>query len=139
MDPVSSVSTLVGVLGLCAEAIEQLKKFWNAGKDLRTLMAKVGRAQRAIESILVVVRELKAAGLESLEFSFDVFINLLRDVVQKILRRVEEVVATERGKPRPKFIQKLLWTLSRDKMDALEEELKDLEYGMADQVNAVNL
>jgi hypothetical protein len=139
MDPVSLITALVEALGLCAAAVEQLKKFWNAGRDLGTLMSRVGRAQQTIESILEVVRELKTAGLASLEFSLDVFVNPLKDVIRKILLQIQGVVSTEPGRLRPKFVQKLLWTMSRDKLVDLENELKELEVGMASQVGALNL
>ncbi|KAM7193063.1 hypothetical protein V8F20_008579 [Naviculisporaceae sp. PSN 640] len=139
MDPVTLIASLVEVLGLCVVAIEQLKKFWNAGRDLRTLISRVGRAQRTIESILEVVREMKAAGFESLEFSLDIFVNPLKHVIRQILRQIQDFVSAEPGKLRPKFVQKLLWTLSRDKLSYLEKEMKDLEGGMANQVSALNL
>ena len=139
MDPVTLVSILVEVLALCEKAVDQLKKFWNATEDLKTLLTKVGLAQRTTQSILVVVMELKAAGLTSFEFSLDLFVNPLRDVIRKILQRVQDILATEAGKPRPKFVQKVLWTISRDKMDGLEKELGSLEKGMGHQVNTVNL
>ncbi|KAK4206173.1 hypothetical protein QBC37DRAFT_393608 [Rhypophila decipiens] len=139
MDPLSLVVSLTEVLGLCAVAIEELKKFWNAGRDLRTLISRVGRAQRTIESILEVVREMKAAGFASLEFSLDSFVNPLKHVIRQILQQIKAFVSAEPGKLRPKFVQKLLWTLSRDKLGYLEKEMKDLEAGMANQVSALNL
>jgi len=139
MDPVTLITALVEVLGLLAHAAEQLKKFWNAGRDLKTLLMRVSRAQRTIECILEVAKELKTAGLDAVEFSLDVFVNPLRDVIRKILRQVGDVVNVESGKLRPKFVQKLLFTLSRDKLGDLEKELNDLETGMLNQVNALNL
>ena len=139
MDPLTLTAILVEVLALCERAVEQMKRFWNAHQDLKKFMTKITLAQRTIQSILSVVAELKAAGLTTLEFSLDLFITPLRDVIQKILQRIHEILTIEPGKPRPKFIQKLLWTFSRDKIDALEKELRGLETSMAHQVNALNL
>lgn len=139
MDPLTITAILVEVLALCERAVSQMKRFWNAHQDLKKFMTKFTLAQRTIQSILTVVTELKSAGLTSLEFSLDLFITPLREVIQKILHRIHEILTLSPGKPRPKFIQKLLWTFSRDKIDGLENELRGLETAMAHQVNAMNL